>query len=372
MIASTYQAVSGSGLAGVEELCGQARAVVEDSEQLVHDGSRWTFPAPEKYVAPIAFNVVPLAGSLVDDGSGETDEDQKLRYESRKILGIPDLLVSGTCVRVPVYTGHSLSINAEFARPLSPERAREIACRRAGCHAGRRADAVGRRGRGRFAGRPHPPGSGCAGRTRAWHCSSRATTCERARRSTPFRSPSCWPPNCTRVVTRAVTARARFCDARSAVFARSRQCVCARTADPPAPEPEPDPGTAGAGAGAAASARRPEPARRHGDYGIGATDLCEFMEFPSGLLQVCGDSFAGQGVGFGRGIRRSRCMSTPTRSTIRRRALHRRHRHRQTAAGRAGTAGGLAAARRRRADQPAQLHDGHHDQGPGARRPPDW
>jgi aspartate-semialdehyde dehydrogenase len=126
MIASTYQAVSGSGLAGVQELFGQARAVVDDSEQLVHSGSALEFPAPEKYVAPIAFNVVPLAGSYVDDGSGETDEDQKLRNESRKILGIPDLLVSGTCVRVPVYTGHSLSINAEFARPLSVERASEL------------------------------------------------------------------------------------------------------------------------------------------------------------------------------------------------------------------------------------------------------
>ncbi|MDT7731565.1 MAG: aspartate-semialdehyde dehydrogenase [Mycobacterium sp.] len=126
MIASTYQAVSGSGLAGVEELFGQARAVIEDSEQLVHDGSALQFPAPNKYVAPIAFNIVPLAGKLVDDDSGETDEDQKLRFESRKILGIPDLLVSGTCVRVPVFTGHSLSINAEFAQPLSPQRAREI------------------------------------------------------------------------------------------------------------------------------------------------------------------------------------------------------------------------------------------------------
>jgi aspartate-semialdehyde dehydrogenase len=115
-----------AGLAGVQELFGQARAVVDDSERLVHDGSALQFPAPEKYVAPIAFNVVPLAGSYVDDGSGETDEDQKLRNESRKILGIPDLLVSGTCVRVPVYTGHSLSINAEFARPLSVERAREL------------------------------------------------------------------------------------------------------------------------------------------------------------------------------------------------------------------------------------------------------
>jgi aspartate-semialdehyde dehydrogenase len=100
--------------------------VVDDSEQLVHDGSALEFPAPNKYVAPIAFNVVPLAGSYVEDDSGETDEDQKLRNESRKILGIPDLLVSGTCVRVPVYTGHSLSINAEFARPLSVERARHL------------------------------------------------------------------------------------------------------------------------------------------------------------------------------------------------------------------------------------------------------
>src|SRR3954469_15106038 len=126
MIASTYQAVSGSGLAGVQELFEQARAVVDDSEKLVHDGGALEFPPSVKYVAPIAFNVVPLAGSLVGDGSGETDEDQKLRNESRKILGLPDLLVSGTCVRVPVYTGHSLSINAEFARPMTPERAREL------------------------------------------------------------------------------------------------------------------------------------------------------------------------------------------------------------------------------------------------------
>jgi aspartate-semialdehyde dehydrogenase len=126
MVASTYQAVSGSGLAGVDELFTQATAVVDASRELVHDGGALQFPEPSKYVAPIAFNVVPLAGALVDDGSGETDEDQKLRNESRKILGIPDLLVSGTCVRVPVYTGHSLSINAEFAEPLSPQRATEI------------------------------------------------------------------------------------------------------------------------------------------------------------------------------------------------------------------------------------------------------
>jgi aspartate-semialdehyde dehydrogenase len=126
LIVSSYQAVSGSGLAGVEELAGQVRAAAGDAEKLVHDGSAVDFPAPNKYVAPIAFNVLPLAGSLVDDGSGETDEDQKLRNESRKILGLPELLVSGTCVRVPVFTGHSLSINAEFASPLSVVRAQEI------------------------------------------------------------------------------------------------------------------------------------------------------------------------------------------------------------------------------------------------------
>jgi aspartate-semialdehyde dehydrogenase len=126
LVVSSYQAVSGSGIAGVEELATQARAVIDGAEQLVHDGNAVAFPAPETYVAPIAFNVIPLAGSLVDDGSGETDEDQKLRHESRKILGIPELAVSGTCVRVPVFTGHSLSINAEFERTLSPERAREL------------------------------------------------------------------------------------------------------------------------------------------------------------------------------------------------------------------------------------------------------
>ena len=126
LIVSSYQAVSGSGLAGVEELASQTRAVVSRAEQLVHNGSALTYPDPVKYVAPIAFNVIPLAGALVDDGSGETDEDQKLRNESRKILGIPELLVSGTCVRVPVFTGHSLSINAEFAQPLSVERAKEL------------------------------------------------------------------------------------------------------------------------------------------------------------------------------------------------------------------------------------------------------
>ncbi|MBV9486055.1 MAG: aspartate-semialdehyde dehydrogenase [Frankiaceae bacterium] len=126
IVTSTYQAVSGSGGAGVDELDKQVRQVVDRAAELAHDGAAVTFPQPEKYVAPIAFNVLPMAGSIVDDGEFETDEEKKLRNESRKILDIPDLLVSGTCVRVPVFTGHSLSINAEFARPISVERAREV------------------------------------------------------------------------------------------------------------------------------------------------------------------------------------------------------------------------------------------------------
>jgi aspartate-semialdehyde dehydrogenase len=128
LIVSTYQAVSGSGLAGAEELLGQVEGVLAQGNtlDLVHDGAAVDFPQPEKYVAPIAFDVIPLAGNLVDDGLNETDEEKKLRNESRKILELPDLRVAGTCVRVPVFTGHSLSIHAEFARDITPQRAREV------------------------------------------------------------------------------------------------------------------------------------------------------------------------------------------------------------------------------------------------------
>jgi aspartate-semialdehyde dehydrogenase len=126
LVASTYQAVSGSGLAGVDELAGQVAAVGDKGPLLTHDGAAVDLPGPSKYVRPIAFNVLPMAGSVVDDGTDETDEEQKLRNESRKILDIPELRVSGTCVRVPVYTGHSLSVNAEFATALSAKRAIEI------------------------------------------------------------------------------------------------------------------------------------------------------------------------------------------------------------------------------------------------------
>ena len=126
LVISTYQAVSGGGLAGVAELDEQVQKVASGAAALAFDGRAVQFPPASKFAKTIAFNVIPLAGSLVDDGSEETDEEQKLRNESRKILELPDLLVSGTCVRVPVFTGHSLSINAQFARPITPERAREI------------------------------------------------------------------------------------------------------------------------------------------------------------------------------------------------------------------------------------------------------
>ena len=121
LVVSTYQAVSGAGVAGVRELDGQIAAAGVPGQALSRDGEAVAFPAPEKWAVPIAFNVVPFNYKLVEDGY--TEEEIKLRDETRKILEIPDLPVSGTCVRVPVYTGHSLSINAEFERPISPEQA---------------------------------------------------------------------------------------------------------------------------------------------------------------------------------------------------------------------------------------------------------
>jgi len=126
LVISSYQAVSGSGVAGVEELAGGVAAAGDKARELAYDGSAIAFPDPAVYTRTIAYNVLPLAGSIVDDGLNETDEEQKLRHESRKILGLPDLLVSGICVRVPVFTGHSLAVNAEFERPMTPALAREL------------------------------------------------------------------------------------------------------------------------------------------------------------------------------------------------------------------------------------------------------
>ena len=126
LVVSTYQAVSGSGLAGVAELEGQLIKTVDRAAALTFDGGAVDYPPASVFPDVIAHNVVPLAGSLVADGSGETSEEQKFRDESRKILDIPDLDVTCTCVRVPVFTGHSLSIVAEFERSLPPERAVEL------------------------------------------------------------------------------------------------------------------------------------------------------------------------------------------------------------------------------------------------------
>ena len=124
LVVSTYQAVSGAGLAGTAELDEQIRKVGEGASALAMSGTAVEFPPPNKFPEPIAYNVVPFAGSLVDDGRDETDEEHKLRNETRKILELADLPVSATCVRVPVYTGHSLAINAAFERPIDPETAR--------------------------------------------------------------------------------------------------------------------------------------------------------------------------------------------------------------------------------------------------------
>jgi len=132
MVVSTYQAVSGAGLAGVAELEEQVQKVAGSAAALTHDGAAVDFPPASKFPRSIAFNVIPQAGSFVDDGQDETDEDQKLRNESRKILELPHLLVSVLCVRVPVFTGHSMAVNATFERPLTPARAREILATAAG------------------------------------------------------------------------------------------------------------------------------------------------------------------------------------------------------------------------------------------------
>lgn len=124
IVASTYQAVSGAGLKGTDELEKQTAELSGQATNLtLGRGLPAGLPTPSAFVQPIAHNVVPFAGELVGD---ETNEELKLRDESRKILGIPDLKVSATCVRVPVYTGHSLSLNVEFERSITPERATEL------------------------------------------------------------------------------------------------------------------------------------------------------------------------------------------------------------------------------------------------------
>ena len=132
LVVSTYQAVSGSGIAGVAALADEIAVAGDKARELAYDGEAVGLPEPTVYRRNIAYNVLPFAGNLVEDGLNETDEEQKLRNESRKILEIPELRVSGICVRVPVFTGHSLSVNAEFEREMTPERATEILAGAAG------------------------------------------------------------------------------------------------------------------------------------------------------------------------------------------------------------------------------------------------
>jgi aspartate-semialdehyde dehydrogenase len=127
MIASTYQAVGGAGRDGVSELADQLEKTRDhDVRVLAFDGRAFPLDEGIKFSATIAHNVIPIAGAIVDDGSLETNEEQKLRDESRKILEIANLQVSATCVRVPVFTGHSLALTLSFERPLTPEQATEI------------------------------------------------------------------------------------------------------------------------------------------------------------------------------------------------------------------------------------------------------
>jgi len=126
LVVSTYQAVSGAGLAGVTELAEQLAKTAHSTEDLVFSPARIAYPEPSAFPAPIAHSVIPMAGSIVDDGRAESNEEQKFRDESRKILDIADLSVTCTCVRVPVFTGHSLSIVAEFGRAISPQRAIDL------------------------------------------------------------------------------------------------------------------------------------------------------------------------------------------------------------------------------------------------------
>lgn len=124
LVVSTYQAVSGGGLEGIDVLARQIEHVGNKARELATGGHQDLLPKAEKWAVPMAHNVVPLNYVYAEDGY--TEEEIKLRDESRKILEIPGLPVSGTCVRVPVFTGHALSINAEFERPISVERALEL------------------------------------------------------------------------------------------------------------------------------------------------------------------------------------------------------------------------------------------------------
>ena len=115
MVATSFQAAGGAGQKGIDELAEQVPVLGADIDLLVNDGAAARAKVQSSVHADtLAFNVVPMLGKLVEDGY--TDEELKLRNESRKILGIPELAVSPTCVRVPVAVGHSIAVRASFER----------------------------------------------------------------------------------------------------------------------------------------------------------------------------------------------------------------------------------------------------------------
>jgi len=125
MVATSYQAAGGAGQKGIDELAAQVAPLAADVSQLCDDGAAAAGKVSHcVHEATLAFNVVPLLGTLGDDG--HTDEERKLRDESRKILGLPDLAVSPLCVRVPVMVGHGVAVRAVFAREPDLERALEV------------------------------------------------------------------------------------------------------------------------------------------------------------------------------------------------------------------------------------------------------
>jgi len=115
IVASTYQAVSGTGKQAIDELANQVKAI--------HDGGR---PEAKVYPHQIAFNVLPHIGRPTDEMPGYYTEEAKMRRETRKILGDPEIAVTATCVRVPVFNAHSETINAQFEKKITADQAREL------------------------------------------------------------------------------------------------------------------------------------------------------------------------------------------------------------------------------------------------------
>jgi aspartate-semialdehyde dehydrogenase len=124
VVVASYQAASGAGRAGIEELWDQTQLAAKESEAVIAGLARDVLEAGDAFAHPIAMNVIPQCGSVKDDGY--TSEELKLCFESRKIMDLPDLPVTATCVRVPVVTGHCAAVHAEFEREITDVEARSV------------------------------------------------------------------------------------------------------------------------------------------------------------------------------------------------------------------------------------------------------